>query len=189
MMDKQSSNLTEIIQAEIQTDSHLMFDGRVIQVFLDSVRLPDGKIATREVVRHPGAVSILATTPDNQIILVEQHRYPCGENLLEIPAGKLDIVGENPKNCALRELAEETPYTAQSVDLIYTFYTSAGFSDEKMYLYRAHNIQANSTASCDEDEYLQLRTMTQKETLNALKTGKIKDAKTIIAMQFWLSNQ
>ena len=113
-----------MITPEKQISSQQIFDGKVVRLFFDEVALPNGKIATREVVRHNGAVAVLAVTPDDRIVLVKQFRYPCNRVLLEIPAGKLDIAGENPEQCAVRELAEETPYTCETVDLIYQFYTS-----------------------------------------------------------------
>lgn len=175
-----------MITAEKQISSQHIFDGKVVRLYLDEVELPNGKTATREVVRHKGAVAVLAITPDNKIVLVEQFRYPCNRVLLEIPAGKLDVTGESPEQCALRELAEETPYTAQEVNLIYEFYTSAGFSDEKLYLYQAHNLVANSTLSADEDEWLELKELSQDEARDALQNGEIVDVKTIIAIQHWL---
>ena len=178
--------LNEMINPEKQISSQHIFDGNVVHLYLDEVELPNGKVATREVVRHSGAVAILAITPDNKIVLVKQFRYPCNRVLLEIPAGKLDIAGEEPIQCALRELAEETPYTAEKVDLIYEFYTSAGFSDEKLYLYKAHNIKANSILNTDEDEFLELVELSQNEAKNALQNGEIVDVKTIIAIQHWL---
>ena len=110
-----------MITPEKQISSQQIFDGKVVRLFFDEVALPNGKTATREVVRHNGAVAVLAVTPDDKIVLVKQFRYPCNRVLLEIPAGKLDIAGENPEQCAVRELAEETPYTCDAVDLIYTF--------------------------------------------------------------------
>ncbi|MBR6027210.1 MAG: NUDIX hydrolase [Neisseriaceae bacterium] len=176
-----------MIEAETKLNSSTILQGKVLHVCVDEVKLPNGNSATREVVHHPGAVAVLAITNDEKIILVEQYRYACSQTLLEIPAGKLDIQGESPQQCALRELAEETPYTAKSVELIYTFYTSAGFSDEKLYLYQAHDLCKNSTARADEDEFLRLVMMDKKEAADALNNGRILDVKTIVAMQYWLS--
>ncbi|MBP5789053.1 MAG: NUDIX hydrolase [Neisseriaceae bacterium] len=175
-----------MITPEKQISSQQIFDGKVVRLFFDEVALPNGKTATREVVRHNGAVAVLAVTPDDKIVLVKQFRYPCNRVLLEIPAGKLDIAGENPEQCAVRELAEETPYTCETVDLIYQFYTSAGFSDEKLYLYQAHGLQRNSTLKPDEDEYLELVELNKTQANEALQNGEITDVKTIIAVQYWL---
>ena len=162
-----------MITPEKQISSQQIFDGKVVRLFFDEVALPNGKTATRELVRHNGAVAILAVTPDDKIVLVKQFRYPCNRVLLEIPAGKLDIAGENPEQCAVRELAEETPYTCETVDLIYQFYTSAGFSDEKLYLYQAHGLQRNSTLKPDEDEYLELVELNKTQANEACKTAKL----------------
>lgn len=175
-----------MITPEKPVSSQHIFDGHIVQLFLDEVALPNGKTATREVVRHKGAVAVLAVTPDDKIVLVEQFRYPCNRVLLEIPAGKLDMAGEEPAQCAMRELAEETPYTCESVHLIHQFYTSAGFSDEKLYLYQAVGLNRNSTLKPDEDEYLELRELSRNEAQQALQNGDIVDVKTIVAIQHWL---
>ncbi|NOL48823.1 NUDIX hydrolase [Pelistega europaea] len=182
-MDKTPQNLTETTLS-----SQAIFKGRIISVSLDQAQLPNGKTASREVVRHPGAVAILAVTDEQKVILVEQYRYPCGEVLLEIPAGKLDVHGEPPVQCAFRELAEETPYTAKDMTLLYTFYTAAGFCDELMYLYQAHGLTADSQASTDEDEFVRTVYLSRDEVQEALQSGKIRDSKTIIALQYWLLN-
>ena len=174
--------LTETKQA-----SQAIFDGHIIKVSVDTVTLPNGKTATREVVRHPGAVAVLAVTEHNEVILVRQYRYACGTELLEIPAGKLDILGEDPVHCAYRELAEETPYTAQSMRLIHTFFTAAGFCDEKMYLYVADGIAKNSTVNADEDEFVELVTMNREQVQQALATNQIQDGKTLVALYHWLA--
>lgn len=166
--------------------SNEIFNGNVLRMTLDTVRLPNGKEATREVVHHPGAVCILAQTADNRLVLVRQYRHACKEHLLEIPAGKLDVAGEDPAACALRELAEETPYTANSVDLLFEFYTCAGFCSEKMFLFQAALLYENSTLSTDEDEFLDVLLLNKHEVQAALKEGKIRDAKTLIAVQHWL---
>lgn len=171
---------------ETTLSSQKIFEGKVIKVFLDQIQLPNRNIANREVVRHPGAVAILAITDEQKVILVEQYRYPCAEILLEIPAGKLDVSGETPEQCAFRELAEETPYTAQHMVLLHTFYTAAGFCDELIYLYQADGLEANSQTSTDEDEFLRTVSLSKDEASAALQAGKIRDSKTIIALQHWL---
>ena len=94
-----------MIEAETKLNSSTILQGKVLHVCVDEVKLPNGNSATREVVHHPGAVAVLAITNDEKIILVEQYRYACSQTLLEIPAGKLDIQGESPQQCALREFA------------------------------------------------------------------------------------
>ena len=172
---------------ESQLSSRAIFDWRIIKFSVDTVTLPNGKSATREVVRHPGAVAVLAVTEHDEVILVRQYRYACGTELLEIPAGKLDILGEDPVHCAHRELAEETPSTAQSMRLIHTFFTAAGFCDEKMYLYVADGIAKNSTVNADEDEFVELVTMNREQVQQALVTNQIQDGKTLVALYHWLA--
>ncbi len=171
---------------ETQTQSTTLFTGKIITLQVDEVKLPNDHLATREVIRHPGACCILAETAEQQVILVKQFRYPCGTVLLEIPAGKLDIQDEDPKIGALRELAEETPYTAQSAELIFEFFSAPGFCDEKLYLYHAQGVAKNSTLSADEDEFVETVLMNKAEVQAALNAQHIQDAKTLIALQYWL---
>ncbi|WP_071058343.1 NUDIX hydrolase [Pelistega sp. MC2] len=180
----QNQNLTE----KLISSNHI-FTGKVISLQVDTIELPNGKSATRELVKHPGAVAILAITQDNTVILVEQYRHPCGKIMLEIPAGKLDVQGESPEQCAFRELAEETPYTAQRMTLLYTFYTAAGFCNEKMYLYQAHDLLKNSQSETDEDEFVRQVYLSKEDVKKALKNQEIQDSKTLIALQHWLAQE
>lgn len=154
---------------------------------LDQVRLPDGSLAERECVMHPGGAAVLAITPQQQVILVRQHRYVCGRDVLELPAGKLEA-GEDPADCAGRELAEETPYTAQSVQLLHEFYSTPGFCDEKIYLYWAQGVQANSQAEPDEGELLELVLLERQQVREALAQQRIEDGKTLVALYWWLTS-
>ncbi len=171
---------------ETLISSEEVFSGNVVKVSVDNVRLPNKKRAKREVVRHAGAACILAITPKNKVILVRQYRYATGETLYEIPAGKLDQQGELASEAALRELAEETPYTAQEAVLLHTFFTSPGFCDEKIYLYQAKGLKKNSSLSADEDEFVDTVLWSKKKVKKSLKQHRIQDAKTIIALQTWL---
>lgn len=173
---------------EHKISSHEVYNGSFLNVVEDTVRLPNGNEAQRIVVKHPGAAAVLAITAEQKVVLVKQWRYPVGEALLEIPAGKLDGQNEDPAHAALRELAEETPYTATEVKLIHTFYTVPGFGDEKMYLYLAENVEPNSTLSADEDEILQPVLLSSTEVLHALQNNQIHDGKTLVALQYWLLN-
>lgn len=171
---------------ETLLQSKTLFEGKIISLLLDTVRLPNGKETSREVIRHNGAACILAITSENKVILVKQFRHPTGAILLEIPAGKLDKIDENPKEAALRELAEETPYTAKSATLLHSFYSAPGFCDEKLHLFLAHNVVKNSQLTADKDEFIQEILMTKEEVTFALKNQQIQDAKTLIALQTWL---
>lgn len=154
----------------------------------DKIQLPNGNIHERIVIRHPGAAAILAITEDNKVVLVRQWRHAVGCEMLEIPAGKLDA-GEAPETCAMRELGEETPYIAERMELIHTFFSAPGFCDEKMYIFRAINIRVGSELNPDEDEFVETELLTKEDVRQAIKSGKICDAKTIIALQTWLSEQ
>lgn len=152
----------------------------------DQIELPNGNQHTRIVVRHPGAACILAINDDEQVILVRQWRHAAGRALLEIPAGKLDD-GEDPAACALRELGEETPYTAERVEKICAFYSAPGFCNEVLHLYRAINIISNSTLTPDEDELVETELFSKEQIKSMIENGDIVDAKTLIALQFWLA--
>ncbi len=171
---------------ETRIDSEPVFQGTFLEISRDTVRLPNGNEAGRIVVRHPGAACVLAVTREQQVVLVRQWRYPVGSPLLEVPAGKLDVAGEDPAACALRELAEETPYTAQSVRLLHTFYTAPGFCDEKMHLYLAENVERNSTLAADADEFVETELLSREAVRQALADNRIQDGKTLVALQYWL---
>ena len=163
-----------------------IYHSSVIQITRDEVLLANGNTSYRVCINHPGAVCVLAITACNKVVLVRQYRYCVGEALLELPAGKIDPQ-ETPENCAKRELAEETPYTAQSIKLLYTFYTAPGFCNEKMHLFLASDIVADSQLSPDKDELLQTIELSLEEVKEAITAGNIKDAKTLIALNYWLS--
>ena len=174
-------NLTETPVSSTPID-----DSSFLKISRDQVRLPNGNVHTRIVVRHPGAACVLATTPDNQVVLVRQWRYATNQATLEIPAGKLDE-GEDPAVCALRELGEETPYTAERVEKILDFYSAPGFCDEVLYLYRARNITPTSSLQPDEDELVETELYSREQIREMLANGKFKDGKTLIALQWWLA--
>lgn len=174
-------NLTETL-----ISSEAIDHGSFLHIDRDQIRLPNGNVHTRIVVRHPGAACVLAVTPDNKVVLVRQWRHAAGKAILEIPAGKLDE-GEDPAVCALRELGEETPYTAERVEKMVAFYSAPGFCDEVLYLYRAINITPTSNLSPDEDEWVETELFSRDEVRTAIANGEICDAKTLIALQFWLA--
>ena len=170
---------------ETKVGSEPIYEGSFVNISRDTVRLANGNESKRIVIRHPGAACVLAETPDNKIVFVRQWRYATGQALLELPAGKLDA-GEDPAACALRELAEETPYAAEKVELAATFYTAPGFCDEKMYLYRAFNISKSSKLHPDQDEFVETVLLDRQEVLAAIRNNEIQDAKTLIGLQHWL---
>lgn len=172
---------------ESTISSTTIFDGKVIKVEVANIELPNGKTATREIVRHNGAVGILAITEENKIILVKQYRKALEQTIIEIPAGKLEI-DENPEACAIRELKEETGYTASNIDFIHKFYTSPGFANELIYLYAARDL-IKGEASPDEDEFVEILELSLEEVENLIASGQIVDAKTLIAVYYWKVNK
>lgn len=161
-------------------DSQMMYDGRIIKVYKDNVELADGKKSFREVVRHSGGVVILAFKDEDTILLVKQYRYPIGEIVLELPAGKLEK-GEDPFEAAKRELEEETGYCANKwTDLGY-INTSPGFSDEKLYLYLAQDLEYTHCHP-DEGEIIQAFEYKYDDVLKMIDNGEINDAKTICGL-------
>jgi ADP-ribose pyrophosphatase len=163
---------------EVLIKQEVMFQGRMIRLDRDTVRLPNGAETTREVVRHPGAVAVVALKDDN-ILLVRQYRYPIDQITLEIPAGKLDK-GEAPLVCAERELREETGYSGK-LTFIGKFYSTPGFSDEIMHLFMATELVWNPLAA-DDDEFLSVETIPWQEALTMAQRSEFIDAKTILGI-------
>jgi ADP-ribose pyrophosphatase len=161
-----------------------IFKGKIISVQVDEVELPNGKLSKREIVRHPGAVGLIALTDDNKIVMVEQFRKPLERSLLEIPAGKLEP-GENPDVTAERELEEETGYRAGNMEYISSFYTSPGFANEIIHLYLATELEkVENPAEADDDEFVELVELSLEESLVCIENDRIYDAKTIFAIQY-----
>ncbi len=167
---------------EITTDTKDIFKGKVISLQVDTVTLPDGSSATREIVRHPGAVAVLAIH-NNKMIVVDQYRKPLGRSQVEIPAGKLDP-GEAPEDAARRELEEETGYKAESLIHLSSIYTSPGFADEIIHIYAADKLTPGEMHT-DEDEFLEVMELTLEEAFEAMREGRISDAKTVNALYAW----
>lgn len=157
--------------------SEKIFDGRIIHVRRDAIRLPDGGEATREVVDHPGGVCILALDGENRALLVSQYRYPYGKVLREVPAGKLEY-GEDPTEAAIRELKEETGATAGDFRPLGELYPSPGYCGEIIRMYLARDLTFGET-HLDKDEFLNLERIPFGELVEQVLSGEIKDAKTI----------
>ncbi|WP_254207668.1 NUDIX domain-containing protein [Paenibacillus sp. AK121] len=163
-----------------------IFEGKVITVQVDTVELPDGSTGKREIVKHPGAVAVLALH-QGKMLVVDQYRQAMGRCEVEIPAGKLEQ-GEDPMEAAGRELREETGYTAKSLKLLHSFYTSPGFADEIIHLYVAEDLERGKMEP-DEDEFLELFEVTLEEAHTLIREGRISDAKTILAVYAWQLRQ
>ncbi len=165
---------------EKTVNSKKIFEGKIINLRVDTIELPNQKRATREIVEHPGAVGIVPITSNQEMILVKQFRKPVDDFLLEIPAGKLEK-NEEPLSCAVRELKEETGYTSANIKSLFSFYTSPGFSDEKMYLYLATDITPGPS-NPDEGEYIHIESYPIAQLVDMIYRDEIKDSKTIIGI-------
>ncbi|MEL5987175.1 NUDIX hydrolase [Kurthia gibsonii] len=173
---------------EVTISSETIYEGRIIDVKKDQVRLPNGKTGTRELVKHPGAVGIIPITADGRLIVVEQYRKPLERSIVEIPAGKLEP-GEEPAVTAVRELEEETGYGANDFTYLQTIATSPGFADEVIHLYIAKDLyKIEQPASPDEDEFVELMEISLEEAEEMMQDGRIYDAKTVIAVMWMRQN-
>lgn len=168
---------------ETRLDSTQTYDGYFLKVHSDSVRLPNGDTATREYIRHPGAVVILPVFDDGSILLERQYRYPMEQVMIEFPAGKIDP-GEDPLACAKRELQEETGYTAREWRFVCTIHNAIAYSDEHLDIYLANGLTAGESA-LDDGEFLEVFKASLQDMLSWIREGKITDVKTVIGA-FWL---
>lgn len=160
--------------------SESIYKGRVIELRRDEVELENGSRAEREVIHHNGGVAVLALDDNGNALFVRQYRYPYGEVLLELPAGKL-AVGEDPGDCGLRELREETGYIAGDYRFLGKVYPTPGYTDEILYLYVARDL-VFAGQRLDEDEFLTVLKIPYKKAVEMCLSGEIKDAKTLIAI-------
>ena len=165
---------------ERMESSQTIFEGHIVKLTVDQVRLPDGKEAQREVVFHPGGVAVLALDEDNRVALVRQYRYPIQQLLLELPAGKLDHGQEDPIEGARRELAEETGLEAEEWTYLGHILASPGFCTEDLHMYLARGLTRKGQ-HLDEDEFLDVVTMPFEELVGQVMDGTITDAKTVAA--------
>ena len=166
---------------ERRLDGEIVFRGRVLDLALDTVVLPDGRQATREVVLHNGAVAVLPLFPNGEVLVEEQYRYAHGQILLEIPAGKLDSADEDPLAAAHRELAEETGYRAERMICLGQYIPSPAILGERIWLYLATGL-SEGEPSLDEDEFLTVRRIPLATLLDAVLRGEIPDGKTQLAV-------
>lgn len=166
---------------EEMLSSQDIFKGKILDVKMDTVRLPNGKTATRELIRHIGAVCIVAVTEDDEVIVEHQYRYPFDEVVVEIPAGKLDSKDEDPADAAERELMEETGVTAGDMTYMGKFYPTCGYSDEVIHMYLARNLSFGDR-NLDDDEFLDVRAVPIESLVEDIMAGKIPDGKTQAAV-------
>jgi len=169
-----------MIYEEKTMKTEKIYEGKILSLRIDTVELPDKKYSKREIIEHPGAVAIVPITEEGEVVFVKQFRKAVESVLLEIPAGKLEV-GEEPLNCAIRELKEETGYTSNDLKCIAEFYTSPGFSNEKLYLFLAKGIEAGeSEPECD--EYIDILKIKVEKLLEMINSGEIVDSKTLIGI-------
>ncbi|MBR6808178.1 MAG: NUDIX hydrolase [Clostridia bacterium] len=161
--------------------SRLVFDGKVVHLYVDEVELPDGGRSVREFVKHLGAVCVIPVTDDGDVILERQYRYAVGEVLVEIPAGKLDFPGEDMTEAVLRELREETGAVPSELTYLGVYYGSPAIMGEKIGMFMARGLSFGEN-DLDSDEFLEVFKMPLNEAVDAVMKGEIPDGKTQCAI-------
>ena len=165
---------------ERQTETKTVYEGLIVNIRSDVAELQNGSLVAREVVEHPGGVGIVPVTSDNKILMVRQYRYPMEEELLEIPAGKLDA-GEAPIDCAVRELSEETGCTAGRLVDLGAIYPSPGFCRETLFLFLALDLDYGEM-HLDENELLNVEAVDIDELMRLIMKNELPDAKSVIGI-------
>lgn len=165
---------------EKTVSSKKIYSGKVINMRVDTVELPNGNLAERELVEHPGGVGIVAVDENGNVLLVEQFRKPYEKNIIEIPAGKLEK-GEDVSECGMRELQEETGYIAKSFEFLGECYPSVGYTDEVIRLFLATDL-VKKEQNLDDDEFLSVLRIPIKDMLKRIMDNEVKDAKTAIGI-------
>lgn len=158
-----------------------IYKGKIVTLNLETVTLPNGATVELEIVRHPGAAAIVPMKDDRTVVLIRQFRLAAGGFIYEIPAGKLHP-GEDPRDCAAREIEEEIGYRAGTIERLETFFTAPGFCDEVMHLFKATGL-TKTRQKLDHDEVLDVVEMPLAEAIGRIRDGTIRDAKTIVGLQ------
>lgn len=171
---------------EEQLSTEAVFEGRLLKVYRDEVRLPDGSTGAREYVKHPGAVVVIPVLADGRLVFERQFRYPVGRAFLELPAGKIDP-GEDILACARRELQEETGYVTENWRYLGVMHPCIGYSNERIEIFLAQGLEHVGHA-WDEGEFLEILTLSLEEARAAVFDGRITDAKTITAL-YWAERE
>ena len=166
---------------EKQLSAEYIYKGRIINLRRDTCELPNGNTALREVIEHPGGVCVAALTDNNEVLMVRQYRYPYSEVVLEIPAGKRDHGNENPLECGIRELREETGAKAEKFIPLGELYPSPGYCGEIIWLYAATGLTFGE-CDPDDDEFLTVEKIPLDRAVEMIMSGEIKDAKTQAAV-------
>lgn len=171
--------MTDHLREEV-ISSEVAFSGRLLTLRIDTVRLPDGRLSTREVVVHPGAVAMVPVLDADHVLLVRQWRSAAGRALLEIPAGTLSP-GEDPAACAARELMEEIGYRPNKLSPLYATYLAPGYSSEKLHVFLAEDLVPERLPH-DEDENLEVVTLRWDEINAMMLRGEFADSKTLAGL-------
>lgn len=171
--------MSEMDLKERQTGSELVFDGKILHLYHDSVALPNGDTASRELVRHVGAVCVLPITDDGYAVMERQYRYPVDRVLLEIPAGKLDSKQENHESAARRELEEETGYQADEFISLGKMLPTCAYDEEVIHMYLARGLH-KTHQHLDEDEFLDVEPIPFQKLVDMVLANEIEDGKTQI---------
>ena len=169
-------------KTEKQLSTRKIYDGHILNLRVDEIKQPNGILSKREIVEHKDAVALLAVDDYGLLLFVSQYRYAAGAELLEIPAGLVED-GEDPKDTAVRELQEECGYKPEHIEKICAFFCSPGFSTEKLHVYFADKL-TESRLPQDEDEIIEVVRLSLSEAEEKIKSGEIRDAKTIAAI-YW----
>ncbi len=176
------SHDSHLIESELSSET--VFNGALLHVRKDSVRLPDGQASVREYIVHPGAVVIMAFLPNGNLLFERQFRYPLRRVFLELPAGKIDS-GEAIIDTAQRELLEETGYTASDWEYLGVMHPCIGYSDERIEIFAARGLHLAGEKQLDHNEFLEVVELSPADARQAVWDGRITDAKTITSL-FWL---
>lgn len=166
--------------------SKSIYKGNITEYFIEDVRLPNGKEAKREIVRHDGASAAIAFTDQDQMLFVKQYRKAIDQLSIEIPAGIMDSEDENGLETAKRELEEETGFKAEKWEFVTSFYSTPGFTDEYLEIYEAKELKlVENPLSQDEDETIELLLLTFEEAWSEYEKGLLRDSKSVFALFYW----
>lgn len=166
--------------------SKRIHEGKIINLRVDEVLLPNNKTSTREIIEHNGAVAMIAVNEKKQLLMVKQYRKAVEKVLIEIPAGKLEL-NENPEECAIRELIEETGYKPNRITKMLDISTSPGFCTEIIHIYLAEDLE-DAYLQCDDDEFIEVIKINIDEAVAMIKNGEITDSKTIVGLLYYKFN-
>jgi ADP-ribose pyrophosphatase len=166
-----------------QVKRQVLYTGRTFDLIVDEVEYPSGNTSVREIAHHPGGAVVVPLLEDGRVILVKQLRYPFGKHILELPAGKLHT-GEDPKHAAQRELEEETGWSAGSMEMLTSIYTTPGFCDEELHIYLARELRESAQGHRrEEGEFtMSLHVLPLHDVIGMIDAGEIHDAKTIVGI-------